>query len=265
MKPPPARAAAGEADHGVDRRVAADDVDELAQLLAHRLRRDALVGAQAAVELAGVLLREEALGDGAEEVDVEADHARPGSASPASRWPAPSRGCARSRAARGRSRARPSARARPGWLSRRRAAGCSSQAHIIGVVVSEITSEIITAADSVTANSRNSRPTWPPMNSSGMNTATSDRLIDSTVKPTSRAPSSAACEAVHAGLDVAAGVLEHHDRVVDHEAGRHRQRHQAQVVEREAEQVHHAEGAEQRDDGRHRRDRWSRARCAGRR
>ena len=31
-----------------------------------------------------------------------------------------------------------------------------------------------------------------------MNTATSDRLIDSTVKPTSRAPSSAACEARHA-------------------------------------------------------------------
>ncbi len=62
----------------------------------------------------------------------------------------------------------------------------------MGVVVSEITSEIITAADSVTANSRNSRPTWPPMNSRGMNTATSDRLIDSTVKPTSRAPCSAA-------------------------------------------------------------------------
>ncbi len=69
----------------------------------------------------------------------------------------------------------------------------SSQAHIIGVVVSEITSEIITAADSVTANSRNRRPTCPPMNSSGMNTATSDRLIESTVKPTSRAPSKAAC------------------------------------------------------------------------
>ena len=70
--------------------------------------------------------------------------------------------------------------------------GFSSIAHSIGVVVSEITSEIITAADSVTANSRNSRPTWPPMNSSGMNTATSDRLMDSTVKPTSCAPSSAA-------------------------------------------------------------------------
>ena len=71
-------------------------------------------------------------------------------------------------------------------------AGFSSQAHIIGVVVSEITSEISTATDSVTANSRNSRPIWPPMNSSGINTATSDKLIATTVKPTSRAPSSAA-------------------------------------------------------------------------
>ena len=55
-----------------------------------------------------------------------------------------------------------------------------------------MTSEIITAADNVTANSRNSRPTCPSMNSNGMNTATSDKLIDRTVKPTSRAPSSAA-------------------------------------------------------------------------
>ena len=62
----------------------------------------------------------------------------------------------------------------------------------MGVVVSEITSEIITALESVTANSRNSRPGWPPMNRSGMNTAISDTLMVSTVKPTSRAPSSAA-------------------------------------------------------------------------
>src|SRR5471032_3159878 len=79
---------------------------------------------------------------------------------------------------------------RPGGLVS--CSGLSSQAHSIGVVVSEITSEIMTAADSVTANSRNSAPSWPPMNSSGMNTAISDRLIDSTVKPTSRAPSRAA-------------------------------------------------------------------------
>ena len=60
--------------------------------------------------------------------------------------------------------------------------------HIIGVVVSDTSSDISTATESVTENSRNSRPTMPPMSRIGMNTATSDRLIDSTVKPTSRAP-----------------------------------------------------------------------------
>jgi len=48
------------------------------------------------------------------------------------------------------------------------------------------------AADSVTANSRNSRPTTPPMRRIGMNTATSETLIESTVKPISRAPRRAA-------------------------------------------------------------------------
>ena len=68
---------------------------------------------------------------------------------------------------------------------------------------------------------------------------------------------------VHAGLDVPGGVLEDDDRVVDDEAGGHRERHQAQVVEREAEQVHDREGAEQRDDGRHRRHDGGAQRCAG--
>ena len=44
----------------------------------------------------------------------------------------------------------------------------------------------------VTANSLNSRPTTPPMNSTGMNTATSDSVIDRMVKPISREPFSAA-------------------------------------------------------------------------
>ncbi len=60
------------------------------------------------------------------------------------------------------------------------------------MVVSEITSEIMIATVRVMANSRNSRPTMPPMNRIGMNTATSDMLIDSTVKPTSWAPVRAA-------------------------------------------------------------------------
>ena len=65
----------------------------------------------------------------------------------------------------------------------------------MGVVVSEIASEIRIATESTTANSRNSRPTMPPMARMGMNTAISDRLIAITVKPTSRAPAMAASKA----------------------------------------------------------------------
>ena len=55
----------------------------------------------------------------------------------------------------------------------------TSRAHIIGVVVSETTSDTRMATESVTANSRNSRPTMPPMSRIGMKTATSDRLMES--------------------------------------------------------------------------------------
>ena len=44
----------------------------------------------------------------------------------------------------------------------------------------------------VTANSRNTRPTMPPISSTGMNTAMSENVIDTMVKPISRAPFSAA-------------------------------------------------------------------------
>ena len=50
----------------------------------------------------------------------------------------------------------------------------------------------------VTANSRNSRPTMPPISSSGMNTATSERLIDRMVKPISPAPLQRRLERRHA-------------------------------------------------------------------
>ena len=55
---------------------------------------------------------------------------------------------------------------------------------------------MITAIDSVMANSRNSRPTTPPISSSGMNTAISDTVSDTTVKPICRAPFSAAASGV---------------------------------------------------------------------
>ena len=53
----------------------AHDLHELPELPAHRLEGDALVGADAADDAAGVLLREEALGDGDIEMDVQ-DHRR---------------------------------------------------------------------------------------------------------------------------------------------------------------------------------------------
>ena len=90
----------------------------------------------------------------------------------------------------------------------------------------------------------------PPKKISGANTAISDRLIETTVKPTSLAPRIAASQSRHALFEIARDVLEHDDRVVDDEAGRDRQRHQRQVVEAEAEQIHHAERAD--DRGRHR-------------
>ena len=62
----------------------------------------------------------------------------------------------------------------------------------MGVAVSETTMETAMATESVTANSRNNRPTMPPIRSSGMNTAISDTLMVNTVEPTSCAPFSAA-------------------------------------------------------------------------
>ncbi len=49
-----------------------------------------------------------------------------------------------------------------------------------------------------------------------------------------------------AGFDVARDVLDHHDGVVDDESGGDGERHEREVVEAVAQQVHHAEGA---DDG----------------
>ncbi len=58
--------------------------------------------------------------------------------------------------------------------------------------MSETAADVTTAIASVSANSRNMRPTSPVMNSSGMNTAISDSVSEITVKPISLAPRSAA-------------------------------------------------------------------------
>ena len=58
----------------------------------------------------------------------------------------------------------------------------------MGVVVNETTIDTRMAVESVTANSRNRRPTIPPIIRMGMKTAISDMLMENTVKPISCAP-----------------------------------------------------------------------------
>jgi len=62
----------------------------------------------------------------------------------------------------------------------------------VGARVNDTTTEIKMVEVAVRANSLNNRPTTPPMNSSGMNAATSEKLIETTVKPISPAPLTAA-------------------------------------------------------------------------
>ena len=64
--------------------------------------------------------------------------------------------------------------------------------HSIGVRVTETTPEMRMATQIVTENSRNSRPSTPPMKRTGMNTAASESVIETMVKPISREPSSEA-------------------------------------------------------------------------
>ena len=117
----------------------------------------------------------------------------------------------------------------------------------MGVVVSETSSEMPTATLSVIANSRNRRPTMPPISRIGMNTATSEVLIEITVKPISRAPLHRGWRRLHSLFQVARDVFDDHDGVVDDEAGGNRKRHQRKIVEAVAAQIHHAERADERE------------------
>ncbi len=114
----------------------------------------------------------------------------------------------------------------------------SQREQSIGVSVSETTEEITIAAVSVTANSRNSRPTTPPISKIGMKTATSEAVMETIVKPICFAPASAASMGEEPLLEVACDVLGHDDGVVHDEARGDRQRHQRQVVDAVVEQVH---------------------------
>ncbi len=67
------------------------------------------------------------------------------------------------------------------------------RAHSMGTTVSETTADSPMVTASVTANSLNSLPMTPPMNSSGISTAISEMVSERMVKPIWPAPLSAAC------------------------------------------------------------------------
>ena len=87
------------------------------------------------------------------------------------------------------------------------------------------------AAQMVTANSLNSRPRIPPMNNTGMNTAASDRVMETIVNPISREPRNEASKRGLAPLHVTHDVLEHHDSVVHHESDTQDQRHHGEIIQ----------------------------------
>ena len=80
-----------------------------------------------------------------------------------------------------------------------------------------------------------------------MKTAISDMLMEKTVKPISWAPCSAAANGSMPASRWREMFFHHDDGVVDDKAGGDGERHQRKIVEAEAEQVHHGEGADQRN------------------
>ena len=98
----------------------------------------------------------------------------------------------------------------------------------------------------------------PVINPTGINTASSESVVASTARPISRVPSIAALKRGHSlFLDEAVNILEHDDRVVDHDTDHQRQGKHRHLVQRVTER---GDERERRDD----RDRDSQGRDDGR-
>src|SRR5471030_787753 len=213
-----------------------------AQLALHGLEGDALVGADAAGDLAGVLLREAALGYLGEQVDVQADHEdeaehhqRDARQSPVQAMLVDAQHGAEASFEGARDAARRLGVVlrleQPGAQHRRGGQRNHQRDHDGGRQrdgeLAEQRAELA-AHEQQRDEHGDQRKTDRQHREADFARAQQGRL-----------------ETVHAGLDVAGGIFQHHDGVVDDEAGGHGQRHQRQIIQAEAEQVHHAEGAEQ--------------------
>ena len=236
--------AAGVGVHVIDGWIRLDDVHQLQDGIVHQRERSILRTLHAADDRSRVLLREEALGHLDDQHHVQCDDQHKNGEHEAGIVEHPVESIAVSAQNPVESTFAERGKDVRAFRSSRAFSRC---AHIMGVVVSEMTIETRMAVDRVTANSRKRRPTMPPIIRMGMKTAISEMLMEKTVKPISLAPSSAASIWLHALFQVARDVFHHHDGVIDDKAGRDGQRHERKIVEAVTAQVHHRERADERD------------------
>jgi len=235
--------AAGRRGHARDRGIGPDPVDEELHLLAGQLERTALVAAHPADQLAGVLLRHEALRDLGEHPDVETDRrdqreqrqervperkaqaaviaAHHRRAAPLDQAAPPRHAARRDRLEQQRAHHR-----------RQRQRHDHRNQHRDRQRQRELAEQ---PADQVAH--QQDRQEHRDQRQAHRNDGRTDlaRTLERR------------CGRGHAGFDMAGRVLQHHDRIVDDEAGRDDQRHQREVVDAEPGQVHERERADQRD------------------
>ena len=97
---------------------------------------------------------------------------------------------------------------------------CRNRAAMTGVSVSATNADTAIVIVTVMANSRKMRPTMPPISSSGMNTATSDKADRQDREADLAGALDCGLDRTESVLDVALDVLQHDDGVVDDEADR---------------------------------------------
>ena len=245
-------APAGKPDGGLDRGILLEDADELRQLLLHQLKRNALVGLDDADDPAGILLREEALRNDVVQVEIETEH---GGEDQHHRCGMPQR--------RGQ---RPAVEVQHPF---EKTLACPIEPPMASAGL---------AAQQHRAHHRRGRERnrqrnhdrdrdrhrefakQPADDAAHQQDRNEHRDQRDTHRKHGEADLVGALERGfqrrHPLFDIAGDVLQHDDGVVDHEAGRHRKRHQRQIVEAVANQVHHREGRDQRHrhrDHRHQR------------
>ena len=106
----------------------------------------------------------------------------------------------------------------------------------------------------VMPNDFRNRPTMPSIMAIGKNTATSESVMASTARPISAVAARRLVRRAALLFDVAKDVLHHHNRVVDHDAHRKRQRQQREAVQGEAHVIDDREGGDDRSRNRQRGD-----------